>query len=198
MEIADIKIIYLTLIYLHMPTTLKEVRKQLSRIKTAEIFGTKKEIKYLPEILSHDEVIKCLTSGMMDGKTWLVVCTSKRVIFLDKGMFYGLRQSEIPLNKINSINQSSGFFFGTISIWYGTSSLVMKNIKKNSIKYFVNAANKAIEDLENHRRDENHTSKEQSVLKDIVADELTKLATLKAQGVLTQEEFDQQKAKLLA
>ena len=30
------------------------------------------------------------------------------------------------------------------------------------------------------------------------ADELTKLANLKAQGVLTDAEFDQQKAKLLA
>lgn len=178
-----------------MPTTLKEVQKQLKRIKTADIFGTKKEIKYLPEILAHDEKIRCLTSGMMDGNTWLVVCTSKRVIFLDKGMFYGLKQAEIPLNKINSINQSAGFFFGTISIWYGTSSLVMTNVKKKSIKYFVHSTNKAIEDLDNNRREEGN---EDNNLKDIVADELMKLAKLKEQGVLTQEEFDQQKAKLLA
>ena len=181
-----------------MPTTMKEVRKQLSRIKTAEIFGTKKEIQYLPEILSRDEQIRCLTSGMMEGNTWLVVCTSKRVIFLDKGMFYGLKQSEIPLNKINSMTQSSGFFFGTISIWYGTKSLVMTNIKKKSIKYFVHHTNKAIEELEKSKREEANGSQGQSLHQDIVADELKKLASLKEQGVLTQEEFDQQKAKLLA
>ena len=59
-----------------MPT-LEEVQQQIKALASVDTFGTKKEIKYLPDILADDEAVLALTSGLMDGNTWLVVCTGK-------------------------------------------------------------------------------------------------------------------------
>lgn len=153
-------------------------------------FGTKKEIKSLPEILHDDEKICALTSGLMNGNTWLIVCTNKRVIFLDKGMIYGLKQVEIPLEKINSILQKTGIFFGEVHIWDGASKMEIRNCIKRTVKPFVDAVNKATEEKKN----KGVTAQVERV--DVVS-QLEKLATLLEAGLLTKEEFEQQKKKIL-
>lgn len=189
-----------------MPTTRKSIVKQMRALGIDSIFGAKREIKYLPEILSQDERIVSMVSGRMDRSIWLVVCTTKRVIFLDKGIFFGLKQSEIPLQKINSIEQSTGVMYGTITVWYGSSNLIMNYIKNDHIRHFVNCANKAIEDSEANSLERSRAAATPAVpqnnseeqLQNAVSNELIKLAKLKEQGVLTEEEFNIQKAKLLA
>ncbi|EPS49988.1 hypothetical protein CFSAN002368_16300 [Clostridium botulinum A1 str. CFSAN002368] len=76
-----------------MPT-LNQIQQQMKEVNVTDTFGTKKEIKFLPEVLREDEEIKYMTSGFLDGNTWLVTCTNKRVIFLDKGMIFGLKQKK--------------------------------------------------------------------------------------------------------
>ena len=129
-----------------MPT-LEEVQAQIMLLGEVDTFGTKKEIRYLPEILSNDETILSLTSGLMDGNTWLIVCTERRVIFLDKGMIYGLKQRETPLEKINSVEQKTGMIFGSIGIWDGAAHMKIKNVMKKTVKPFVEAVNRAREAL---------------------------------------------------
>src|SRR5687767_6270903 len=104
-----------------MPT-LAEVRRQIEAYPHRYIFWTEKEIRALPEILDQSEVVKAVTSGLVDGTTWLLVCTNRRVIFLNCGMIYGVRQIQIPLERIQSIDHSFTIFFGSITIWDGASS----------------------------------------------------------------------------
>ena len=172
-----------------MPT-FEEIKKQISLIKGADTFGTKKEVRHLPEIMHPDEVVKGLTSGMMDANTWLVVCTNKRVIFLDKGMIYGLKKIETPLDKINTVESKTGMFFGEIGIWDGSTKMVIKQVMKNTVQSFVSAVNV---ELERVRKERNGGG----VGPVDVADQLKKLSDLKAQGILTEEEFIAQKRKLL-
>jgi len=112
--------------------------------------------------------------------------TNKRIIFLDKGLIFGLKQVEISLGKINSITQRLGLFLGEIDIWDGATKTEIKNVSKKAIPSFVKVANKAIEDF--NKGDSNKNS---------VSDELLKLAELKEKGILTQEEFDKKKQELL-
>ncbi len=173
-----------------MPT-LAEVKKMVKDLGIeADQFGTKKEIKYLPQILKENEKIYALTSGKMDGKTWLITCTNTRVIFLDKGMIYGLKQVDTPLEKINSIEHKTGLFFGEISIWDGSSSTTIKSISKATVKPFVNKINDAIQALKQV------TAAPQKTEDDLIA-QLEKLAALVDKGVLTQEEFQAKKKKML-
>ena len=84
--------------------TLEEIQKQLNDCGATDFFGTKKEIKELPNELQDNETIFYATSGMVDGNTYLIVCTNLRVIFLDKGMLYGLKKISIPLQQVNSVS----------------------------------------------------------------------------------------------
>ena len=99
--------------------TLESIKKEIEDLGETDLFGTAKEISHLPEVLADDENIKYLTSGITDGSTWLIVCTQKRIIMLDYGMFFGMKQSEMALENINSISYQTGLFLGSIEIWHG-------------------------------------------------------------------------------
>lgn len=167
--------------------TLKDIKKMLIKCE-ASIWGTKKEVKELPNIISDDEIITYATSGVYDGHTWLVVSTNKRIIFLDKGMIFGVNQIEVPLSKVNSIKYKKRFFLGEIEIWDGASMIRVTNILKKTLIPFVNAVNDSIEEFEKLQKPLKESS---------VADELIKFKKLLDEGVITQEEFNKKKSELL-
>lgn len=171
--------------------TLDEIKQMIKSKPEWDTFGTKKEIKELPSILTAGENIIGLTSGFLNGNTWLIVVTPKRVLFLDKGMIFGLQQVEILIEKINSIEFKTGLLLGEIHVWDGSSKMVIKNIQKASVKPFAESINKAIDLYRNRAQSGSNSSFN-------IADELKKLAELKAQGILSEAEFDIQKKKLLA
>ena len=70
----------------------KELRKEYKRIAKAtgdDQFFTKRELNHLPAVLFDEEQVLAFSSGMMDGNTWLIALTDRRVIFLDKGLLFG-------------------------------------------------------------------------------------------------------------
>ena len=177
-----------------MPT-LNEIQRQIKALGDVDTSGTKKEIKYLPDIMTDDEEVLALTSGLMDGNTWLVVCTGKRIIFLDKGMIYGLKQRETPLEKINSIEQKTGMIFGSIGIWDGAALMEIENIMKKTIRPFVESVNRAREALKAAEGGAQHSATPSNP---DVASRLERLANLRDRGVLSDDEFQTQKDKILS
>ena len=167
--------------------TLKDIKTMLAKCG-AVIWGTKKEVKELPNIIGDDEIITYATSGVYDGHTWLVVSTNKRIIFLDKGMLFGVNQIEVPLSKVNSIKYRKRFFLGEIEIWDGASMIKVTNILKRTLIPFVNAVNYSIDEFE---------KLPQPLTQSSVADEIIKFKKLMDEGVITQEEFSKKKNELL-
>ena len=111
--------------------SLKDIKEMLSKSGSL-ILGTKKEVKELTNIINDDEIITYATSGVYDGHTWLVVSTNKRIIFLDKGMLFGVNQIEIPLSKVNAVKYKKGLFIGEIEIWDGASMFRVKSVLKKT------------------------------------------------------------------
>ena len=171
--------------------TLGEIQTMLKECGAIDFWGTKKEVKELPNIIHDDEIITYATSGTLNGNTWLIVSTNKRVIFLDKGMIFGLNQVEIPLSKINSIAHKKGLILGDIEIWDGASKMKITNVSKNTLVPFVNAVNKAREEL---NKPQTQVIQQQHISS---ADEILKFKALLDQGIITQEEFNQKKKELL-
>lgn len=99
-----------------MPT-LDEVKKQIAALPDRYIFYTHKEIRYLPKVLGDGEEVLALTSGYLNGKTWLAVCTNRRVLLINRGMFFGLHQVQMNLDRIQSIDSSYSLVFGSIRFW---------------------------------------------------------------------------------
>lgn len=153
-------------------------------------FFTKKELNHLPDVLADGEQLIAFSSGIMDGNTWLISLTDRRIILLDKGIIYGLKQISIPLDKINSISGQTGILFGKIKIEDGASERVIDNVLKKTVVPFTNLVRETIEAHKNSHR-------QPSVLSEDIVSKLERLASLRDRGVLTQQEFEQQKAKLL-
>ncbi len=82
-----------------------------------------------------------IASGMMDGNTWLITLTNKRVIFLDKGMIFGVKQVDINLNNIVSVGGKTGLMFGEIMISTSGQNYTIKNVMKGSVIPFTNLVN---------------------------------------------------------
>lgn len=172
-----------------MPTA-EEIQRQIQGLgEAAGRFGTRKEIKSLTEILQFGEDIKGLTSGFLNEKTWLIVCTTRRILFLDHGMFWRVQQLDIPLEKITSFEYKTGFFFGEFTVSDGVDKSTVGKIRKGTLLPFVNAINLQLERIRSRSRNPH-------LVLD-VADQIRKLAELRRQDILTEAEFKKQKEKLL-
>jgi hypothetical protein len=176
-----------------MPT-IDDVKRQIAAYKNRYIFWTEKEIRALPEILDDGESVLAITSGIVDTSTWLAVCTQRRVIFLNRGMVYGLRQVQFPLDRIQSIDHSFTIVFGSIRVWDGASAFTLNLVLKNSIMPFVRVTEENMYALKKQQ----HTAPAARQPATDVASQLAKLAELKEKGHLTEAEFQAEKKKLLA
>lgn len=174
--------------------TYEEIQKRLKELGQIDMFGTKKEVKELPNIMYAGETLEYLMSGFMNGNTWLIVCTNKRILFLDKGLIFGCKQLEIPLDKVNSVETSKGLLLDSIKVWDGASAMKIDNVQKFALQPFVTAVNNAREALKNNNQ---QIKVEKNNDTNDYIKELEKLAELKEKGIITEDEFLSKKKQLL-
>lgn len=173
------------------------IDEQIAKLGDFDQYFTKKEIKYLPELINDGENILAMTSGFLDGNTWLIVVTDRRLLFLDKGMIYGLKQVEMPLDKISGISHKIGMLMGQISVMTSGGTQKIENILKTDVPKIA----RIISDLTS-RENKTSTKVAPSISSNNSEDDfiskLERLAKLKEQGILTEEEFFSQKARILS
>jgi hypothetical protein len=176
---------------------LKAEYNRIAREIGDDRFFTKKELNHLPEILMDGEQVLAFASGVMDGSTWLIALTDHRVIFLDKGLLFGLKQVSINLDKINAVSGSTGLVFGTIRIEDAASERIIKNVRKQTVAGFTSKVRDA---LSAHRRPAIALEPKPAVPTpaDDLVSKLERLAALKERGMLTEKEFSEQKNRVLA
>jgi hypothetical protein len=170
---------------------LKQEYKRIAKEIGDDQFFTKKELNYLPEMLRDGEQVLAFTSGLMDANTWLIALTDRRIIFLDKGMIYGLKKMAIDLDKVNAVSGSTGLIFGKISIADGGQERVITNVWKKTVKNFTNK----VHDVIDARKQSNSQVLPQS--ESDPYEKLEKLASLKEKGIVSEEEFEQEKKRIL-
>jgi hypothetical protein len=189
-----------------MPT-IQQINEQIKNLPHKYIFYTRKEIRYLPKVLNENEHILALTSGYMNNMTWLLVCTNHRVLFLNRGMFFGLHQLQMNLDRIQALDSSYGIAFGTIRIWDGAASMSVTLILKSTVAPFVKTVQDAMDRYKRMMVYElaatansahNAASQAGSIPQNAMINELERLAKLKADGHLTEQEYKAAKAKLLS
>lgn len=179
-----------------MPS-IEEVQKQVKSWPHRYIFWTEKEIRKLPKILEDNEAVIAVTSGLMNNATWLLVLTPRRLLFLNCGMFFGLRLFQIPLDRVQSIDSSFTLVFGSISVWDGASSFRIAMVLRSSIIPFVRATEEAIQAFKRSFIPTAAPAHHPAGNTPDIATQIAKLAQLKESGYLTEEEFTAQKKKLL-
>lgn len=172
---------------------IDNILNQFKEAGVTDTFGTKKEINALPDILGENEIIRYATSGLVDGNTILMICTDLRIVFIDKGLVYGIKSTEIPLDMVNSANYEKGMLLGKISIVNGAVTTIVDNVNKNTASKMVDIIKQARLDLINKEKQPVMTAKTEQTL----SDKLKALKSLLDQGILTQDEFDAKKKQLL-
>ena len=170
-------------------------------------FGTKKELKRLPEFLEPDEVVFALTSGIMDQtetsnsfdfgtNTWLVVLTNDRFLFLDAAMLTKSVDSQsIRHDRVQAVSASQGFMFGKIMVDLGSRMLVIDNCNKATVAVMASLANKWLKELGNQA---NMQTPPPLPPQSTIFDKLARLEKLFTLGGLSNEEFHDSKNRLIA
>ncbi len=181
--------------------TLEELKIEFKRL-TKQVgdmpLGTRKEFYHLPAILADDETPLAVTAGLMGGNTWLIILTNQRVIFLNKGMVFGLKQMAVDLADIVAVGSRTRMMTGSITLSTASQDYTIENVMKGAVIPFANLVNCAREKLGG--------TAEQPPAQEVLAApapmdmiiQLEKLASLKERGILSDEEFSTQKARILA
>ncbi len=176
----------------NMPS-LEEIREQIAHLDgTSRVLG-RKEIKQLPNILWEDERVERIVQGSYNDGLGVLVATNKRLVFVDKGIV-GLRVEDFPYDRISSIEYSTGLLGGKLTFFASGNRAEIKYVPKDQCRNFAEYVRARSTAPSSHASAPPATiaSAESSVI-----EQLKELGQLKEQGILTEEEFTAQKAKLL-
>lgn len=173
-------------------TTLNEIKEQIKNMDTGSKFLGMKEIKALPDILWEDEKLEKMVQGFYEKGNGILVATNKRLIFVDKGLIYGLRVEDFPYEKISSIQYETGMLMGKIIIFASGNKAEIKQVVKAQAKNFGDYVRARISKVQEHVGIE-----KQNTNNDDMTSQLEKLAELKEKGILTEEEFSAKKKSIL-
>lgn len=175
--------------------SLDEIQAQMEQAGVSDLFLTKKEVKFLPNILEKGEIIQYATSGSINGNSALIVCTNSRVIIIDRGIIYGTRSTEIPLDMVNGVSYSQGMVLGKINIANGSEHTCVDNVSKATAPIMVNTIKEAAQKYKLNIYHSNQPSYQSDQIDP--AEEIMKFKKLLDAGAITQEEFDAKKKQLL-
>ena len=140
-----------------MPTTdeLTPLIEQLSGISK---FLLRKEIDEIPKLLWEDETVEKMINGLYGDGVGLFVATNKKLIFIDKGLFFGLRMETLPYNKITSVEYDEGLIYGRIKISVSGKIVLVEQVnKKHAIEFADHIKTKVLEYSSSPKFDEDIT-----------------------------------------
>lgn len=173
--------------------TLQDVLYQIEQVKY-RIPLADRHIQVLPSLLSIDEKIIRVLPGTFDKKDGVLVATTLRLIFISKGVFSGQTVDITHYNKLDSLKFEK--------TWKGAKIIAYT---ESQIKEVVQVEPKYAEDFVEQvawfiaKLAETMAASEMIVgaINNDVVSQLEKLAKLRDQGILSEEEFNIQKRKIL-
>jgi len=174
-----------------MPS-LEEIMSQIKNLDGASKLLGRKEIRELPSILWEDEGVEKLVQGAYNNGVGILVATNKRLIFVDKGMLYGLKVEDFPYDKISSIQYETKMIFGKITIFASGNKAVIEQTAKAQARDFCDTVRALVSSGAKE-----HASAPSKKTGNNIVDQLKELAALRDQGILTEDEFQAQKKKML-
>lgn len=174
-----------------MPT-LEEIQEQIRATEDPNQFLGRREVKELPNILWEDESVEKIVRGLYNNHIGILVATNKRLVFVDKGTFGRLTVEDFPYDKISSIQYETGWMFGKVTIFTSGNKAVIEQLLKKEAREFGDYVRARVSKVSQHAsviQPERDSSD--------AVDQIKRLAELRDQGVLTEEEFAAKKKQLL-
>ncbi|MEI6622219.1 MAG: PH domain-containing protein, partial [Actinomycetes bacterium] len=159
--------------------------------------GSKREVKKLVEHLWDGETVERLVSGTYGGGTGILALTDRRLIFLRDG-WTSKTVEDFPLDKISSVQWSSGMLMGSIMIFVSGNKSAVTNVQKDSGKALTDDVRGRISGA----RSRPDAAPAQPVAQPVEQAPdpmavLERLAQLHSAGILSDDEFATKKAEIL-
>ncbi|AZB11131.1 hypothetical protein EG344_21005 [Chryseobacterium sp. G0162] len=169
---------------------LDEIREELENLDISPTIFARKEIRELPDIISKEEKIVYLVEGRnkINNHHIILVATDRRLIFVDKEFMYGLKVEDFSYSKISSIQYETALLLASIDIQVTDDIVEIDGVGRYHAELFC----EKVRDFMS-RPEENFHKAEPTVL-----DQLEQLGRLKESGILSEEEFNEQKKKLIS
>jgi len=155
--------------------------------------GGGREIKKLVEHLWEGERVERMTTGTYGNGGGLVTLTDRRLLFTLDGIV-SRTSEDFPLDKVSSVQWSSGMALGTITIFASGNKAEIKNLDKSDGKEMVDAVRARLSAPKGSAVDAPQAT---ASTPDVLA-MLERLGKLRDAGVVTEDEFNAKKAELLA
>lgn len=179
--------------------TLEEQIEDLASRKLDMRLGVGREIKALASHIHDGEHLITMARGGLSGATGIIVVTDQRVLFLDKRLT-GHNIEDFPLRAITSISAGKSMMYAKLRIHIGSHSSEITHV-------FPKERAQEIADAVRHAQ-KAATSSPSPLLSALppaaaapgpsVLDQLEQLGRLRQSGVLSDEEFEEQKRRILA
>ncbi|NML70141.1 hypothetical protein HHL23_10070 [Chryseobacterium sp. RP-3-3] len=175
---------------------LKEIKYQMEQIGANLSMFAKGEIKELPRILAVDEVILAATDAQflktVDAGVLLV--TPKRIVSVSKAMFAPVKVNTYPNETITEVSFVSNPISPVIKLHTEDKVVEFECFcDRLDAERFYGFINK----IYNQVKTQQQIAPTKEVQSNLIFEQLEKLGKLRESGILTEEEFAEQKKKLL-
>ncbi|TXJ00574.1 MAG: hypothetical protein E6Q35_00550 [Chryseobacterium cucumeris] len=197
------------------PTRLDEIKDQIVGLNARLSVFANEEVNELANVLDRDEKLLAIAEGIdvQSNREGIIFSTQKRVAFIDKKFLGGVVKNEFLIQDVSSIDLDENLLYSILKINTCRGSAEFKLHNKNDGRAFSSVQSRSTTYTENEFMQnsspfqaftqtipdlvqENVYSKDQ-VDSDAIFEQLEKLGKLREVGVLTDEEFAEQKKKLL-
>ncbi|MBF5082411.1 PH domain-containing protein [Quadrisphaera sp. INWT6] len=165
-----------------------------AKSKMRVTFGGGREIKRLVEHLWEGERVDDMTVGLYGKGNGLVTLTDRRLLFTLDGVM-SRASEDFPMDKVSSVQWSSGMVTGTITIFASGNKAEIKSVNKDDGKRIVDTIRAR---LAAPKASASTVAAPAAPASPDVFEQLERLGKLRDAGVVTPEEFDAKKAELLA
>lgn len=170
-----------------------DIRGDIRALADEKLFtkmGVRRELKHLPEVLHDGEQLLNLASGEYDDNFGLLVVTDQRLVFYERGVMRA-KQEDFPYSRISSVQTGRGM------------------VRGGSLTVHVSGTEGKIEHIRPKGRADEIGDYIRQRIKDAVpvqdasgkpdaAERLQKLQAMLDAGIISQAEFDTQRAKIIA
>lgn len=175
---------------------MADISTQLANLGIKGIAANQEGFKALADVIREDETILAAVAGTFDGHYGAAAATDQRVVFVGRstGFIRRVKTEEYVYPNITSIEVKTGLAQAKVELVVPGNRAVIDKVPNEQAKGFAAAVRRKIASA---HAPQTPTPQVIPTPQVDIAGQIEKLADLKERGILTDEEFQTQKRKLL-
>jgi hypothetical protein len=170
------------------------VEEQLRHWNRLTQLLTRKDVAELDAIIGAGEIVHRIVRGIYQGGRGVLVATNSRIVFVAKEWFGRSRVESFLYDELTSVRYAPYIIYGGVAIVARGDEVIIRTIGRGDTRAFREYVTSRITSPLTLAPSRGHIPPQ---VKENVITQIERLAELKKQDVLTEEEMQEQKRELL-